>query len=684
MAVKTWEDKYEIARSYYQEHGNLLVPDKHIYGGINLGNWIYLQRKAYKDGKLQENRISMLMQIGMVWDVLSDKWAQMYEVAALYYRETGSLLVNTHALFHGEQLGKWVSYHRMLYAEGKLSQERVSKLEQIGMIWDASKNNIASSFPEQAIFYYIQKVFPNSINRYKCGKQEIDVYIPELNTGIEYDGFGWHQDLDRDLRKNKQIAASNVYLIRVREDGCPSMPYDSNCTIFPVNRGYKNLPDVIESIIELLHGECTVDVDLQRDQSIITANYLHVYDTSWDTMYQRAKSHFEQHGDLSGIKDKELKDWIRRQRSRYTQKQVPLRVDQIDQLNAIGMVWFPYKEAWNHMYSVAQQYYSEIGDLNIPTTFEYNGEPLGSWISTQRIKYRDGKLPRTYIEKLNRIGMIWDATQDYDAIWMEMYELAKIHFSQHGALQIKQRDSKLGRWINTQRTKFKNGSLSQDRIHLLDRIGMVWNENDAVWDKMYGLACKYYEMHGNLMVGAKEQFEGENLGPWLKWQCTQRNALTTEQISALEAIGIVWHRNNAKWDTMFELASEYYAEHGNLLVNTHSLYKGQKLGQWINCMRIDYMNRETASQNEAFTLERMQKLESIGMVWDVREWQWEQMYAAAKAFYEQHGHLKVTIEYDSKLKKWLDNQRSAYRGYPGRKPITKDHEDKLTAIGMIW
>ena len=33
MAVKTWEDKYEIARSYYQEHGNLLVPDKHIYGG---------------------------------------------------------------------------------------------------------------------------------------------------------------------------------------------------------------------------------------------------------------------------------------------------------------------------------------------------------------------------------------------------------------------------------------------------------------------------------------------------------------------------------------------------------------------------------------------------------------------------------------------------------------------------
>ena len=265
-----------------------------------------------------------------------------------------------------------------------------------------------------------------------------------------------------------------------------------------------------------------------------------------------------------------------------------------------------------------------------------------------------------------------------------MYELAKIHFSQHGALQIKQRDSKLGRWINTQRTKFKNGSLSQDRIHLLDRIGMVWNENDAVWDKMYGLACKYYEMHGNLMVGAKEQFEGENLGPWLKWQCTQRNALTTEQISALEAIGIVWHRNNAKWDTMIELASEYYAEHGNLLVNTHSLYKGQKLGQWINCMRIDYMNRETASQNEAFTLERMQKLESIGMVWDVREWQWEQMYAAAKAFYEQHGHLKVTIEYDSKLKKWLDNQRSAYRGYPGRKPITKDHGDKLTAIGMIW
>ena len=49
-----------------------------------------------------------------------------------------------------------------------------------------------TSFPEQAIFYYIKQAFPDAINGYKeafnSGSMELDIFIPQINVGIEYDG----------------------------------------------------------------------------------------------------------------------------------------------------------------------------------------------------------------------------------------------------------------------------------------------------------------------------------------------------------------------------------------------------------------------------------------------------------------------------------------------------------------
>lgn len=81
-----------------------------------------------------------------------------------------------------------------------------------------------TSFPEQAIYFYIKQAFPDAINSYKpdwLKPFEIDVYIPELNLGIEFDGERWHKDWQRDINKNKLLEEHDVTLIRVREDGCP-------------------------------------------------------------------------------------------------------------------------------------------------------------------------------------------------------------------------------------------------------------------------------------------------------------------------------------------------------------------------------------------------------------------------------------------------------------------------------
>lgn len=58
---------------------------------------------------------------------------------------------------------------------------------------------MSSSFPEQAIYYYLKKHFPDAINgdRECLAGKELDIYIPSCKFAIEYDGQTWHKDIKR-------------------------------------------------------------------------------------------------------------------------------------------------------------------------------------------------------------------------------------------------------------------------------------------------------------------------------------------------------------------------------------------------------------------------------------------------------------------------------------------------------
>lgn len=56
-----------------------------------LGKWINNARKRRSDGKLTEERIRQLDQLGMTWSVFDAKWEQGYALAAVYAQEYGNL-----------------------------------------------------------------------------------------------------------------------------------------------------------------------------------------------------------------------------------------------------------------------------------------------------------------------------------------------------------------------------------------------------------------------------------------------------------------------------------------------------------------------------------------------------------------------------------------------------------------
>lgn len=61
------------------------------------------------------------------------------------------------------------------------------------------------SLPEKIISHYLKQIFSDLEESYRAswlGHHEIDMFIPSLNLAIEYDGHYFHQDIERDLKKN--------------------------------------------------------------------------------------------------------------------------------------------------------------------------------------------------------------------------------------------------------------------------------------------------------------------------------------------------------------------------------------------------------------------------------------------------------------------------------------------------
>lgn len=135
-------------------------------------------------------------------------------------------------------------------------------------------SRLRTSFPEQAVFYYVNKVFPDAISRDKKtlgNKMELDVYIPSIKTAIEYDGKAFHsreENKKRDARKYQICKSKSITLIRVREETENSNPNKISDYSININDGrIRNLSPAINSLLSILGKQ--VDIDIERDKNHI-------------------------------------------------------------------------------------------------------------------------------------------------------------------------------------------------------------------------------------------------------------------------------------------------------------------------------------------------------------------------------------------------------------------------------
>lgn len=132
---RLWNKNYEQCRAYYEEHGSL---SEIANDSKNLSAWIVRQRKQYRQGLLDDGKVKLLEKIGMIWD-LNDIWEQYFQAAKQFYGEYGHLDIPVKFVTDDENLslGSWYRGIRKSYQNGSLSDEKIRRLEEIGIQWDS-------------------------------------------------------------------------------------------------------------------------------------------------------------------------------------------------------------------------------------------------------------------------------------------------------------------------------------------------------------------------------------------------------------------------------------------------------------------------------------------------------------------------------------------------------------------
>lgn len=506
-----WEVLCQAAADAAAKEGTLELPRSYtIHSGVPVGKWLELQRQVQagqRPGRLTAEQAAKLEKLGIRWNHrLEAAWEKGFASAQKYRTEHGDLLVPVRYRDKNDfALGEWIVYNRQRYLGGNLTQNRIERLEAIGMVWSTS-NDLWEQNYAAATQYYLEH-----------GDLEVPIKY-ETPSGF---GLGVWLGAQRAAHKAGELPQEQVE----RLDALGMDWTNRN------DRKWMSLYDVAAAYYHE-HGNLNVPSEYVTPDGVL------------------------------------LGKWVARQRYAYlnpdrsSARVTPERKALLDKL---GMVWEKY-DPWQERYDLALAYKTEHGDLEIPSVYKTaDGVWLGSWVSRQRQALNSGssalsserrKLLRTLLKGERRPS---DPAADHgtvrEANWERNFRSAARYARKYKHLLVPASyvDSdgvRLGVWISNLRAARKNRpdsyQVTPAHIKKLNSIGMVWDARDAKWGTAYQQAKAYYKAHGNLHAAAnyKSDETGFCLGDWLRrmreWDTTHDPKLTPERRAMLDKIGMEW------------------------------------------------------------------------------------------------------------------------------------------------
>ena len=109
--------------------------------GFELGLWCGMRRTQRNDGRLSDDRIAQLDALDFVWDQLQEDFdAALAELAAYVQTHGTAKVPQDYETPDGFKLGDWCVERRKRRRQGKLPQDRIAALDELGFVWEPHKD----------------------------------------------------------------------------------------------------------------------------------------------------------------------------------------------------------------------------------------------------------------------------------------------------------------------------------------------------------------------------------------------------------------------------------------------------------------------------------------------------------------------------------------------------------------
>ncbi len=309
---------------------------------------------------------------------------------------------------------------------------------------------------------------------------------------------------------------------------------------------------------------------------------------------------------------------------------------------------------WDKMVGYLAKFKNKYGHCDVPRGFTDNPS-LASWVNNVRQSHRKGMLEQNKIQELSKLEFNW---YPHDAKWYKRLSELKEFKKKHGHCNIPKEFSNisLAAWVNTMRLSYKKGTLEQNKVKELNKLGFNWSPCDAIWNNRFSELMRFKNKYGYCSVPSRFN---DNI-PLANWVSTVRRSykkgiLELNKVQELNKLGFDWNPLDTLWKQRVSELIEFRDEYGHCAVPQEYI-NNPSLASWINTVR-------TSCRKGILEQNKILELNKLGFVWNPLDTLWKQRISELIIFKNKHGHCDVSQEYSNNptLASWVNTVRKSYR-----------------------
>lgn len=678
-STQNWMERLTQLQLFKDEHENFdLTPENEVFEGLY--DWLVYQRRLFNNDTLDSDKTTKLEEIGLDFhkDFLPQteiEWENKLAAVKEHYERTGSFFISSTDL-ENRPLLSWLRYQKKLDKDGKLEEDKKKKLLDIGYSFTQSyRGKVRNSKPRNEDQWLVKfselKEYFEKYETFLIPKSNEDYC--HLIPWVQYQKKLWREENLSPEREAKLLGIG-----------------------FPFDESYRG-----KTLNSLNHIP-------EEKQSV---------DNTWLDNLNQLKSYHEEYStwliptDLDEYKS--LKAWLQYQRQLF--RQGKLNQEKVAKLTELGYSFdldFRGRKPqnnqvdWEEKLEELRFYYSKYNTFLIPKSLNQY-QDLKKWLVEQKRLFKNNRLTENQIEQLQSIGYSFDknyqgrkfefevdpssrpvkqkpATNNRDS-WEQTYlHLVNFKIAEgHCNVPRSYENKTLANFVSRNRYLFKKGELENEKIEKLKLLQFEFiAPKTNAWENKFEELKSFYELNGH--SNYQKSDGNPSIYHWILAQRVnkRKNLLDTTQIIKLDSIKFVWEptskgaspRDDEWFNRLIELKN-YKEEFGHANVSQVDP-KYKKLGRWLNDQRVMKKGRKN-SKGEIIYLsnEREALLEELGVIWDMKEHEWNTKLNQLKEFFDLNGHF--TVKQSDKTFDGL-----YYWIYKIRKSgTTREKLDKLSSIG---